>query len=135
MLSDLRYGLRVLMKAPGFTTVAVLTLALGIGANAAMFSLVNGVLLRGLPFPEPDRLFILYTTAPQFSRMSSSYPNFLDWEKRNRSFSAIAAFRSESFNLTGQGEPERVRLAMVSAAFFPILDTEARRRADIHPGR
>jgi predicted permease len=124
MLSDFRYGLRVLQKAPGFTTIAVLTLALGIGANAAMFSLVNGVLLRGLPFPEPDRLFVLYTTAPQFQRMSSSYPNFLDWSHRARSFTSMAAFRSESFNLTGQGEPERVRLAMVSAAFFPILDVK-----------
>jgi predicted permease len=122
MLSDLRYGLRVLLKAPGFTIVAVLTLALGIGANAAMFSLVNGVLLRGLPFPEPNKVFIVYSTAPQFSRMSSSYPNFLDWEKRNRSFSSIAAFRSESFNLTGQGQPERLPLAMVSASLFRIFD-------------
>ena len=101
-----------------------MTLALGIGANAAMFSLVNGVLLRSLPFPEPDWLFVLYTTAPQFQRMSSSYPNFLDWSHRARSFTSMAAFRSESFNLTGQGEPERVRLAMVSAAFFPILDVK-----------
>jgi predicted permease len=122
MLSDLRYGLRVLLRAPGFTSVAVMTLALGIGANAAMFSLVNGVLLRRLPFPEPDRLFVVYSTAPQFSRMSSSYPNFLDWEKRNRSFSGIAAYRSESFNLTGQGQPERVPLAMVSASLFRIFD-------------
>jgi predicted permease len=124
MLSDLRYGFRVLLKAPGFTIVAVLTLALGIGANAAMFSLVNGVLLRGLPFPEPNRVFIVYSTAPQFSRMSSSYPNFLDWEKRTRSFSSIAAFRSESFNLTGQGQPERVPLAMVSASLFRIFDVK-----------
>ena len=121
MLSDFRYGLRVLLKAPGFTVVAVLTLALGIGANAAMFSLVNGVLLRRLPFPEPDRVFIVYSTAPQFSRMSSSYPNFLDWEKRTRSFSSIAAFRSDSFNLTGQGQPERLPLAMVSASLFRIF--------------
>src|SRR5262245_54315489 len=122
MLSDLRYGLRVLLKAPGFTIVAVLTLGLGIGANAAMFSLVIGVLLRRLPFRVPDRVFIVYSTAPQFSRMSSSYPNFLDWEKRNKSFSSIAAFRSESYNLTGQGQPERVPLAMVSASLFRIFD-------------
>jgi predicted permease len=122
LLKDLRYGLRVLLKSPGFSAVAILTLALGIGANAAMFSLVNGVLLRGLPFPEPERLVIIYSSAPQFQHMSSSYPNFLDWAQRSKSFSAMAAFRNDSFNLTGQGQPERVKLAMVSAAFFPILD-------------
>jgi putative ABC transport system permease protein len=122
ILRDLRYGVRVLLKSPGFTAVAVLTLALGMGANAAMFSLVNGVLLRGLPFPQQDRLMVVYTTAPQFPHMSTSYPNFLDWVGRSRSFSGMAAFRSDGFNLTGQGQPERVRLAMVSASFFPMLD-------------
>jgi predicted permease len=122
LLKDLRYGLRVLLKSPGFTTVALLTLALGIGANAAMFSLVNGVLLRGLPFPEPERLVIIYSASPQFPHMSSSYPNYLDWAARSKSFSAMSAFRNDSFNLTGQGQPERVKVAMVSAAFFPMLD-------------
>jgi putative ABC transport system permease protein len=122
LLKDLRYGLRVLLKSPGFTLVAVLTLALGIGANAAMFSLVNGVLLRGLPFPEPERLVIIYSASPQFQHMSSSYPNYVDWVARSKSFSAMSAFRYDSFNLTGQGQPERVKLAMVSAAFFPMLD-------------
>ncbi len=120
-LQDLRYGVRVLLKSPGFSMVAVLTLALGIGANAAMFSIVNGVLLRGLPFAEPERLMVIYSSAPQFERMSSSYPNFLDWTRRSRSFTGMAAFRTDSFNLTGQGQPERVRLAMVSAAFFRLL--------------
>jgi predicted permease len=124
LLKDLRYGLRVLLKSPGFTTVALLTLALGIGANAAMFSLVNGVLLRGLPFPEPERLVIVYSASPQFPHMSSSYPNYLDWAARSKSFSAMSAFRQDSFNLTGQGQPERVKLAMVSAAFFPMLDIQ-----------
>jgi predicted permease len=111
----------MLRRAPGFTAVAVLTIALGIGVNAAMFSIVNGVLLRGLPFPEPERLMIVYSSAPQFEHMSSSYLNFLDWARRSRSFTALAAFRSDSFNLTGQGEPERVRLVMVSAPFFRLL--------------
>ena len=122
LFKDLRYGLRVLLKSPGFSAVAVLTLALGIGANAAMFSLVNGVLLRGLPFPEPERLVIIYSSAPQFQHMSSSYLNFLDWARQSKSFTAMAAFRNDSFNFTGQGQPERVKLAMVSASFFRILD-------------
>src|SRR4026208_461418 len=112
LIKDLRYGLRVLPKSPGFTTVALLPPALGIGANAAMFSLVNGVLLRGLPFPEPDRLVIVYSASPQFPHMSSSYPNFLDWAARSKSFSAMSAFRQDSFNLTGQGQPERGQRAM-----------------------
>ena len=103
LLKDLRYGLRVLLKSPGFTTVAVLTLALGIGANAAMFSLVNGVLLRGLPFPEPDRLVIVYTASPQFPHMSSSYPNYLDWAARSKSFSAMSAFRTRQLQPDGTG--------------------------------
>jgi predicted permease len=100
----------------------VLTLALGVGANAAMFSIVNGVLLRGLPFPEPERLMVIYSSAPQFEHMSSSYLNFLDWRERNRSFTDMAAFRTDSFNLSGRGEPERVRVLMVSASFFPLLE-------------
>jgi predicted permease len=124
LLQDLRYGARVLLKAPGFTAVAVLTLALGIGANSAMFSIVNGVLLRGLPFPEPERLAKVYTTSAQFPRMSSAYPNFLDWVERQRSFEALAAYRNDSFNLTGQGQPERVPLLMVSASFFELLGLE-----------
>jgi putative ABC transport system permease protein len=121
ILQDLRYGVRVLLKAPGFAAVAILTLALGIGANSAMFSIVNGVLLRGLPFPEPERLVMVYTSSPQFAQMSTSYPNFLDWAERARSFEALGAFRTDSLNLTGQGQPERVRVAMVSAPFLDLL--------------
>jgi predicted permease len=121
ILQDLRYGVRVLLKAPGFATVAILTLALGIGANSAMFSIVNGVLRRGLPFPAPERLVMVYTSSPQFPRMSTSYLNFLDWSGRARSFEALSAFRTDSLNLTGQGQPDRVRVAMVSAPFFDLL--------------
>ncbi|HEY1471281.1 MAG TPA: ABC transporter permease [Candidatus Acidoferrum sp.] len=118
---DIRYGLRMLGKNPGFTAVVILTLALGIGANTALFSIVNGVLLNPLPFEQPDRLVALYSRSPEFSRSSISYPNFLDWRRNNHSFSAIAAFRGENFNLSGVGDAQRVSANMVSAEFFPVL--------------
>ncbi len=118
---DIRYGLRMLGKNPGFTAVVILTLALGIGANTALFSIVNGVLLNPLPFEQPDRLASLYTRTPEFTRASISYPNFLDWRHDNHSFSQIAAFRGENFNLSGIGDAQRVSANMVSAEFFPIL--------------
>ncbi|MGH9743507.1 MAG: ABC transporter permease [Candidatus Acidiferrum sp.] len=118
---DVRYGLRLLLKSPGFTAIAVLTLALGIGANTALFSVVNGVLLNPLPFPNPDRLVAVYSKTPKFSESSISYPNFLDWVRDNRSFSKLGAFRSEEYNMTGEGEPERLHGHMISADFFPAL--------------
>lgn len=118
---DIRYGLRMVGKNAGFTAVVIVTLALGIGANTALFSIVNGVLLNPLPFPQPDRLVSLYTRTPEFTRASVSYPNFLDWRRDNHSFSAIAAFRGEDFNLSGIGDAQRVSANMVSAEFFPIL--------------
>src|SRR5215472_1893641 len=121
LLQDIRYGARMLLKNPGFTAIAIVTLALGIGANTALFSVVNGVLLSPLPFPEPDRLITLFSQSPQSPRWSISYPNFLDWQRENRSFSALAAFRQDDFNLTGLGEPERLKTNMVSSTFFPIL--------------
>ena len=118
---DIRYGLRMLGKNPGFTAVVILTLALGIGANTALFSIVNGVLLNPLPFTEPDRLVSMYTRTPEFTRASVSYLNFLDWRRDNHSFSAIAAFRGENYNLSGLGDAQRLSANMVSADFFPIL--------------
>ncbi len=118
---DVRYGLRVLLKSPGFTAIAVLTLALGIGANTALFSVVNGVLLNPLPFPNPDRLVAVYSKTTEFQESSISYPNFLDWVRDNHSFSELGAFRSEEYNMTGEGEPERLHGHMVSADFFPAL--------------
>ena len=118
---DIRYGLRVLLKSPGFTAIAVLTLALGIGANTALFSVVNGVLLNPLPFPNPDRLVAVYSKTTEFQESSISYPNFLDWVKDNHSFSKLGAFRSEEYNMTGEGEPERLHGQMISADFFPAL--------------
>lgn len=118
---DVRYGLRVLRKNPGFTAVAVLTLALGIGANSALFSVVNGVLLNPLPFPNPHELVAVYSRTGTFEESSISYPNFLDWQKDNHSFAYLGAFRSDDFNMTGVGEPERLHAHMISAEFFPAL--------------
>ncbi|HEV3254517.1 MAG TPA: ABC transporter permease [Candidatus Acidoferrales bacterium] len=118
---DLRYGLRMLAKSPGFAAVAILTLALGIGANTAIFSIVNGVLINPLPFPHPQELTVLYEHTANFEKSSISYPNFLDWQRTNTTFASMAAYRSEDFNITGSGEPERVRGGMVSAEFFPIF--------------
>jgi predicted permease len=120
-LQDFRYGLRVLAKSPGFTAIAILTLALGIGANTALFSVVNGVLLNPLPFPNPDQLVALYSKTDTFNQSSVTYLNFLDWQKNNHSFSALCAFRSDNYNLTGAGEPERLHAHMVSSEFFPML--------------
>jgi predicted permease len=125
LLQDIRYGLRMLAKNPGFTLIAVLTLALGIGANTAIFSVVNGVVLRPLPYPRPDQLVVLSEKNKNFERSSISYPNFLDWQRRNTTFASIAAYRSDDFNLTGSGEAERVRVGMVSAGFFEILGVHA----------
>jgi predicted permease len=121
LIQDLKFGLRMLAKNPGFTAVAVLTLALGIGANTALFSVVNGVLLNPLRYAEPDRLVALYSRDGNFTRASISYPNFLDWVRDNHSFSALAAYRGHEFNLVGMGEPERVPAEMTSANFFPLL--------------
>jgi len=118
---DVRYSLRVLGKNPGFAAIAILTLALGIGANTALFSVVNGVLLRPLPYPQSDRIVAISEKTANFDRSSISYPNFLDWRRSNSTFSSIAAYRSDDFSMTGSGEPERVRIGMVSAGFFEIL--------------
>ena len=111
----------MLLKSPGFTAIAVLTLALGIGANTALFSVVNGVLLNPLPLPNPDQLVAVYSKTPTFQESSISYPNFLDWQRNNHSFSELGAFRSEDYNMTGEGEPERLHGHMISAEFFPAL--------------
>src|SRR5467141_5131942 len=100
---DVRYGLRVLAKNPGFTAIAILTLALGIGANTALFSVVNGVLLNPLPFPNPDELVAAYTKSPTFQESSIAYPNFLDWQKNNECVAALSGFWSDGYNLCGAG--------------------------------
>jgi predicted permease len=119
--NDLRYGVRVLLRSPGFTLIAIATLALGIGANTALFSLVNGILLQPLRFPQANRLVTLYEHKPHFEDGSISYPNFLDWQRDNRTLQSVAAFRRDDFSLTGLGEPERLSGMMVSANLFPTL--------------
>jgi predicted permease len=121
LLQDLRYGCRMLAKAPAFSAIAILTLALGIGANTAIFSVVNGVLLNPLPFHDGHQLVSMFEEIPNFKNGSISYPNFVDWRRMNRTFSSIAAYRGTGFNLTGEGEPENLRGEWVSAGFFEIL--------------
>ena len=118
---DIRYGFRMLVKKPGFTVVAILALALGIGANTAIFSVVNGVLLRPLPFEDPDRLVRISEWSQQVPGMSVSYPNLLDWRAQQTVFTAIAATRFQSYNLTGGEEPERLQGRDVSANFFDVI--------------
>src|ERR1700752_387806 len=117
---DVRYGIRVLLKSPGFTAIAVLTLALGIGANTALFSVVNGVLLNPLPYPNPGRIVAGAERFPPFPEASIAYPNFLDWVRMNPTFDALAAYRHTDFNLTGSGEAQRLNAVQVSASFFPL---------------
>jgi putative ABC transport system permease protein len=118
---DLRYGMRMMLKNPGFTLVAVITLALGIGANTAIFSVVNAVLLRPLPYKDASRLMVLWERERNIEQESPSYTNFLDWQAQSRSFEQMAISRRDSANLTGAGEPERLDVRQVSANFFAAL--------------
>ncbi|MCM3871733.1 MAG: ABC transporter permease [Pyrinomonadaceae bacterium] len=125
LLKDVRYGVRMLVKNPGFTVVAVIALALGIGANVAIFSVVNGVLLRPLPFSEPDRLMMIRETKlPQFPEFSISPGNFLEWKKQNTVFERLVAFKGSSLNLIGTGDPERLRVLNVTEGFFAMLGAQ-----------
>jgi putative ABC transport system permease protein len=124
-LQDIRYGARMLLKAPSFTAVAIITLALGVGANAAIFSVVNAVLLRPLPFAEPDRLMMIRETKlPQFPEFSCSPGNFLDWQKQNTVFERMVAIGTGSFNLIDGGEPERLMGMRVSDGFLTTLGVQ-----------
>ncbi|MFL6207318.1 MAG: ABC transporter permease [Pyrinomonadaceae bacterium] len=118
---DIRYGVRVLWQSPGFALVAVLTLALGIGANTAIFSVVRGVLLRPLPYPQPEQLVLMYEDASDVQNRSVSYPNFLDWRARNHSFVAMSTIRGLSLTMTGRGAPESLSARLVSAEYFDVL--------------
>ena len=121
MLQDIRYAFRMLKKNPGVTLVVILALALGIGANTAIFSVVNAVLLRPLPYDESDRLVFLNernANTAVLDEASIAYPNFVDWRAQNQVFEKIGVFNRGDYNLTGVGEPERITAAQVSADLF-----------------
>ena len=123
-MNDLRYSLRQLLKHPGFTFVAILTLALGIGANTAIFSIVNAVLLRPLPYPQPDRLVLIRERTNIFDSGSVSLPNYLDWRAAQRGFIDLALMRRDDANLSGIGgdiEAERVGCGRVTYNFLSLL--------------
>ena len=134
LLHDLRYGARMLRKNPGFTVVAVLTLALGIGANSAIFSVVNGVLLNPLPYPHAEQLVTLHESKPNFEFGSISYPNFRDWQRDNHTFSSMAIARRFAFSLTGLGEAEQVHARFISSDFFSTVGVNPVLGRDIAPG-
>jgi predicted permease len=118
---DLRYAFRTMRKSPGFTAIAMLALGLGIGANTAIFSVVNGVLLQPLSYPDPERLLKIYESSAEFSRSSVAYPNYLDWRSGTRSFTDMGTYRSDQFNYTGNGAPEQLNGEYVSASLLPVL--------------
>jgi predicted permease len=121
LLQDLHYGARTLRKSPGFAAVAILTLALGIGVNTALFSVVNGVLLSPLPYSQPNQLVELWWDRTPGQHSSVTYPNFLDWQKQSTVFSAVGAYLQDNMIVTGAGEPERVDGVKISSNFFDLL--------------
>src|SRR5437899_6064822 len=123
LLQDLRYTIRTLLKNPGFAAVAVLALALGIGANTAIFSVVNAVLLRPLPFLDPDRLTMVYSVNPAkgFPRFPVSVPDFIDWRAQSRLFDGMAAVDGAPYNLSEGAEPERLNGSRVPVPFLGVL--------------
>ena len=118
---DVRFAARSLSRAPGLTAVAIFTLAFGIGANTAVFSLVNTVLIRPLPYVDPDRLVMLFETRKGYDHGNVSTHEFVAWSKENRSFDRVAMFSYSSFTLTGRGEPLTVNARIVTADFFGVL--------------
>jgi predicted permease len=123
LIEDVRYALRTMRRQPGFSAVAVATLALGIGATTAIFSVVNSVLLCPLPFPGADRIVALFATSPKKNiyRDTTSFPDFLDWQKQSHAFAAVAAYRPDRFNITGDGEPEPIAGLRASHEVLRVL--------------
>ena len=124
LLKDLRFALRMLAKSPVFTVVTLLTLALGIGANGLVFSVVNAVLLRPLPFKDADQLVMVWETAPQLSKAPVLSQDFLDWREQNQVFERIGAFNEDDFTVTGNGNSEQIKGARVSSDLFPLLNVQ-----------
>jgi putative ABC transport system permease protein len=126
LIQDLRYGVRVLLKRPAFTAIIVLALAIGIGANTAIFSVINAILLRPLPYKNPDRISMIWLDNKKLGVDQDwhSYPNYMDYKEQNQSFEDMAAFNDRSFNLTGAGEPVRVTGVWATASMFPVMGVE-----------
>ena len=135
LIQDLRYAFRMLLKNPGFAAVAVIALALGIGANTAIFSVVNTVLLRSLPYDDPDRLMVVRENKlPQFSEFSISPGTFPDWQNQNTSFERLVAINGSAYNLvSGDVEPERLRGVIVSPNLFRLLGVKPALGRDFLP--
>src|SRR5688500_10373028 len=125
MWSDLEYALRNIANKPLFYAMVILTLALGIGANAAIFTVVNAVLLRPLPYPNPERLMMVWTYNPRqgFDKDVGTYPNFEDWRRASQSFERMSAYSGASVTLTGSGDPAQIRGARVTHEFFETMGT------------
>ncbi len=128
-MSDLRYAFRSLRRTPGFTTAAVLTLAIGIGANTAIFSIVDHVILRPLAYEDPDRLYVVHEVVPKLAHIAPAIPvsanHFVEWKRNTNAFEDMALLGSVSLNLTGTGEPEQLLAARASAELFPMLGVQA----------
>jgi hypothetical protein len=134
--TELRHAARMLARSPGFTVVAILTLALGIGANTAVFSVIHGILLQPLPYPESDRLVQLERTWPELRTPSVNIPKFVYWRDRNQVFEAITAYGSAAgLNLTGGERPERPTGYKVTTGFFDVLRVDNPRRGELHGRR
>src|SRR5262245_25839133 len=124
LIQDIRFGLRVLRKNPGFTAAAVVTLALSIGANAAIFDVINGVLLKPLPYKEPDRIVRVFENSPRFPRFPTSPANFLDYRERNDVFEHFCTFARGDLDLSANQRPERLIGMRISSGFFELLGFE-----------
>src|SRR5436189_2598904 len=125
LFQDLRYGARMLLKTPVITFIVILALALGVGANTAIFSVLNAVVLTPLPFDHPKELLFLNERSPELDEMSISYPNLTDWRNQNHVFEKIGVYNRNSYNLTGYGEAERILTGQVSADLFSALRVNA----------
>src|SRR5215472_10909925 len=130
---NLRYGFRMLARSPGFALMAVLTLAIGIGANTSIFTVLNSVLLRPLPYRQPDRLMIVSERDAHFEDASVAYENYTDWRAQNRTFEDMVLFRRRDYTITGERGPEHIQGREVSAGFFTLLGVQPALGRDIGP--